>query len=70
MGGGGEDHVTKIMHPEDPQLGFLTIMAAEAMKEKKDQNVLENYWIHVQSQHHLQGYEHKYSKADLQGIRL
>ena len=34
--GGGEDHVTKIMHPDDPQLGFLTIMAAEAMKGKKD----------------------------------
>ena len=39
------DHVTKFKHPEDPQLGFLTIVAGEAVKEKKDLIVLENYWM-------------------------
>ena len=34
----------KIKKPEDPQLGFLTIVVAEAVKENKDLNVRENYW--------------------------
>ena len=29
------DHVTKFKHPEDPQLGFLTIVAIEAVKKRK-----------------------------------
>ena len=33
---GVADHVTKFKYPEDPQPGFLTIMAVEAVKEKKD----------------------------------
>ena len=48
------DHVTKFKQPEDPQLGFLTIVAVEAVKEKKDLTVRD-----VQPGHHLQGYEHK-----------
>ena len=40
---GVADHVTKFKHPEDPQLGFLTIVAVEAVKEKKDLIVWENY---------------------------
>ena len=28
-----------------PQLGFLTIVAVEAVKEKKDLMVRENYWM-------------------------
>ena len=39
------DHVTKCKHPEDPQLGFLTIVAVEVVKEKKDLIVRENYWM-------------------------
>ena len=35
------DHVTKFKHPEDPQLGFLTIVAVEVVKEKKDLIVWE-----------------------------
>ena len=42
---GVADHVKKFKHPEDPQLGFLTIMAVEAVKEKKDLIVWENYWM-------------------------
>ena len=37
--------VTKLKHPEDPQLGFLTIVAVEAVKEMKDLIVRENYWM-------------------------
>ena len=33
---GVADHVTKFKHPADPQLGFLTIVAIEAVKEKRD----------------------------------
>ena len=39
---GVADHVTKFKHPEDPQLGFLTIVAVEAVKEKKNLIVREN----------------------------
>ena len=39
------DHVTKFKHHEDPQLGFLTIVAVEAVKVKKDLIVRENYWM-------------------------
>ena len=42
---GVADHVTKFKHPEDPQLGFLTIVAIETVKEKKDVTVRENYWM-------------------------
>ena len=42
---GVADHVTKFKHPEDPQLGFLTIVAIETVKEKKDLIVRENYWM-------------------------
>ena len=42
---GVADHVTKFKHSEDPQLGFLTIVAIEAVKEKKDLIVRENYWM-------------------------
>ena len=42
---GVADHVTKFKHHEDPQLGFLTIVAVEAVKEKTDLIVLENYWM-------------------------
>ena len=38
---GVADHVTKFKHPEDPQLGFLTIVAVEVVKEKKDLIVWE-----------------------------
>ena len=37
------DHVTKFKLPEDPQLGF--VVAVEAVKEKKDLIVRENYWM-------------------------
>ena len=43
--GGVADHVTKFKHPEDPQLGFLIIVAVEAVKEKKDLIARENYWL-------------------------
>ena len=39
------DHVTKFKHPGDPQLGFLTIVAVEEVKEKKDLIVRETYWM-------------------------
>ena len=41
------DHVTKFKHPEDPQLGFLIIVAVEAVKWKKEEDltVRENYWM-------------------------
>ena len=42
---GVADHVTKLKHPEDPQLGFLTIVAVESVTEKKDLTVRENYWM-------------------------
>ena len=42
---GVADHVTKFKHLEDPQLGFLTVVAVEAVKEKKDLTVRENYWM-------------------------
>ena len=38
-------NVTNFKHPEDPQSGFLTIMAVEAVKEKKDLIVWESYWM-------------------------
>ena len=38
-------HVTNFKHPEDPQFGFLTIVAVEAVKEKKDLIVRNNYWM-------------------------
>ena len=42
---GVADHETNFKHPEDPPIGFLTIVAVEAVKEKKDFMVRENYWI-------------------------
>ena len=39
------DHVTKCKHPEDPQFGFLTIVAKTAVKEKKDLIAREYYWM-------------------------
>ena len=39
------DHVTNFKHPKYPQLGFITIVAVEAVKEKKDLTVQENYWM-------------------------
>ena len=42
---GVADHVTKFQHPEAPQFGFLTIVAIEAVKEKRDLIVRENYWM-------------------------
>ena len=42
---GVADPVTNFKHPEDPPLAFLTIVAAEAVKEKKDLTVRENYWM-------------------------
>ena len=42
---GVADHVTKFKHPEYPQLRFLIIVAVEAVKEKKDLIVRENYWM-------------------------
>ena len=55
---GVADHVTKCKHPEDPQLGFLTIVAAEAVKEKKRLDS-PGKLLDVQLGHHLHGYEHK-----------
>ena len=45
MWGGLLQNVTKFKHPEDPQLGFLIIVAVEAVKEKKDLIARENYWL-------------------------
>ena len=39
------DHVIKFKHTEDPQFGFLTIVAVEAVKEKKDLIAREYYWM-------------------------
>ena len=62
-------NVTKFKHPEDPQLGFLTIVAVEAVKEKKYLIVRENYWM-CNLGTMFQGMNtRKDSKTDLQGIR-
>ena len=42
---GVTDHVTKFKQPEDPQLGFITTVAVEAVKEKKDLMVREHFWM-------------------------
>ena len=42
---GVADHVRKLEHPEDLQIGFLTIVAVESVKEKKDLIARENYWM-------------------------
>ena len=55
---GVADHVTKFKHPEDPQLGFLIIVAAEAVKWKKRLDC-PGKLLDVQAGHNLQGYEHK-----------
>ena len=39
------DHVTRFPHPDDPQLDFLTIVAVEAVREKRNLIVRENYWM-------------------------
>ena len=39
------DHVTRVPHPDDPQLDFLTIVAEEAVREKRNLIVRENYWL-------------------------
>ena len=39
------DHVTRFPHPDDPQLDFLTIVAVEAVREKRNLIVRENYWL-------------------------
>ena len=43
--GGVADHVTQFKHREDPQFGFLTIVAVEAVKETKGLIVREDYWM-------------------------
>ena len=40
---GVADHVTRFPHSDDPHLGFLTIVAVEAVKEKKYLIMRENY---------------------------
>ena len=40
---GVADHVTRLPHPDDPQLDFLTIVAVEAVREKRNLIVRENY---------------------------
>ena len=40
---GVADHVTRFPHPDDPQLDFLTIVAVEAVREKRNLIVMENY---------------------------
>ena len=52
------DHVTNFKHPKYPQLGFITIVAVEAVKEKKDIDC-PGKLLDVQPGHHFQGYEHK-----------
>ena len=42
---GVADHVTRFPHPDDPQLDFLTIVAVEAVREKRKLIVRENYWL-------------------------
>uniref|UniRef100_UPI003AF6EDD9 GIY-YIG nuclease family protein n=1 Tax=Thiolapillus sp. TaxID=2017437 RepID=UPI003AF6EDD9 len=42
---GVADHVTRFPHPDDPQLDFLTIVAVEAVREKRNLIVRENYWM-------------------------
>ena len=42
---GVADHVTRFLHPDDPQLDFLTIVAVEAVREKKNLIVREIYWL-------------------------
>ena len=42
---GVADHVTRFPHPDDPQLDFLTIVAVEAVREKRNLIVRENYWL-------------------------
>ena len=39
------DHVTRFPHPDDPQLDFLTIVAVEAVREKRNLIVREYYWL-------------------------
>ena len=39
------DHLTRFPHPDDPQLDFLTISAVEAIREKRNLIVRENYWL-------------------------
>ena len=49
------DHVTKFKYPEDPQLGFLTIVTVEAVKEKERPDC-RGKLLDVQPGHHLQEY--------------
>ena len=42
---GVADHVTRFPHPDDPQLDFLTIVAVEAVREKRNLIVRENHWL-------------------------
>ena len=42
---GVADHVTRVPHPDDPQLDFLTIVAVEAVRGKKYLIVREDYWL-------------------------
>ena len=50
------NHVTKFKHPEDPQLGFLTIVTVEAVKEKERPDC-PGKLLDVQPGHHLQEYD-------------
>ena len=42
---GVANHVTRFPYPDDPLLDFLTIVAVDAVREKKDLIVRENYWL-------------------------